>query len=255
MAYGLLSKLLMGAPQTLQGPGSGVLAQLLSQQGMPMGGGTGQGDFPPPPDPASQMPMAGQPASPSGFSDLLSPEVALPMAGALMAGPTFGAGMGQALAGAGPALAGLRDKNRSKAYLSQNFPELAAMSDAGAPMDVLWKAALHKRGIGSDTTYSTPTLMTKPDGTQTYVMFGNDGSMKEMTGQGGLKPGKVTYRDAGTYTSVLTFRWQRNRTNPEGHLRRRLSSARGHRSGQEAGGGPSPLPEHDGQDAGASNRL
>lgn len=195
-----LSKLLMGAPQTLSPPGGG-LAQLL-QQGLPMGGGVGQGAYPPPP-PVDLGQPAAQPASGGGFLDnLLSPEVALPMAGALMSGPTFGAGMGQALTGAGPAIAGLRDKNRSKAYLSQNFPELAAMSDAGAPMDVLWKAALAKRGIGKDTSYSSPTLMTKPDGSQTYVMFGNDGTLKPLE-TGDLKPGKTTTRDLGTAWGVV----------------------------------------------------
>jgi hypothetical protein len=137
------------------------------------------------------------PAMSPGY-DFFAPENAMPVAAALLKGPTFGDSLGGAFA----QLGGSMQRDHAKRVLAQQYPDLASFVDAGVDPTDLMKLAPAKKLIGSPT-FGTPTLMTKPDGTQTYVMFGNDGSMKEMTGQGGLKPGKVTYRDAGTYTSVL----------------------------------------------------
>lgn len=218
MAYGLLSRLLMGSPQTLT-PGSGVLQSLLQPMSngyqLPPGAQPSGDTYPDHPDypalgggtlPGAKYPpapSAAQPASSSALSDFLSPEIALPMAGALMAGPTFGEGMGNALSYGGRALGAKNSENKTKAYLAANFPDLSALADAGAPTDVLWKAALLKKGIGDKgVTYSTPTLMAGKNGDE-YVMFGSDGTMKPLANESGLRPGKITYREGGTYTSVI----------------------------------------------------
>jgi hypothetical protein len=186
MAYGALQSLL-SANRPMQSSLTDAIAAYL-----PMGGGQGPGEFPAPP-PAGGFPA---PTPVSGY-DFFAPENAMPVAAALLKGPTFGDSLGGAFA----QLGGSMQRDHAKRVLAQQYPDLASFVDAGVdPSDLMKLAAAKKL---KDTTFGTPTLMTKPDGTQTYVMFGNDGSMKEMTGQGGLKPGKVTYRDAGTYTSVL----------------------------------------------------
>jgi hypothetical protein len=186
MAYGALSSLL-SANRPMQSSLTDAIAAYL-----PMGGGQGPGEFPAPP-PAGGFPA---PTPVSGY-DFFAPENAMPVAAALLKGPTFGDSLG----GAFEQLGGSMQRDHAKRLLKQQYPDLATFVDAGADPAELLKIAAAKKL--KDTTFGTPTLMTKPDGTQTYVMFGNDGSMKEMTGAGNLKPGKVTYRDAGTYTSVL----------------------------------------------------
>lgn len=144
------------------------------------------------------------------LTDILNPQVALPMAGAMIAGRTPAAGFGDALALGGMGLGKLNEtrkldaeKQRTKDYLTKSHPELAQMVDMGLPIEDAWKEALKlDHPTTSDVRYSAPTLMSKPDGSQTYVMFGDNGSMKSLDG-GNLKPGKVTYRNSGTYTSVL----------------------------------------------------
>ncbi len=151
MAYGLLNKLLMGSPQRFD-PANGVLPGGFLQSLLRGGGGVdtlaGGG--------GSDAITAGQPSAPQpmqpqggGLSDLLNPEIALPMAGALMSGPTFGQGLGQALDYAGQGIGVLKAdrkaeaaRNQTKAYLAKNFPQIASLVDAGMPIDKAWDLAL-----------------------------------------------------------------------------------------------------------------
>lgn len=143
--YGLLASTLMGRPQSFSGGGS--LAELLMQSGLPMGGGMGGGQFPPAPQMQPQMP---QQSSGGGFLDsLLSPEVALPMAGRLIAGPSSGQGIGEALAFGGEAIGKIGERrkaeaeqNRSLQILNQMRPDLAQLVSAGMPMSEAWNNML-----------------------------------------------------------------------------------------------------------------
>jgi hypothetical protein len=74
--------------------------------------------------------MPGQ--SRGGFGQLLSPEVALPMAAALMGNQGNMQNFGNAFGQAGPALAQTRDNNKTYQWLQQNAPEYAQLMDGGA---------------------------------------------------------------------------------------------------------------------------
>ena len=83
------------------------------------------------------------------LTDLLNPQVALPMAGALMGGRTFQSGLGDAMAMGGFGLGKLgetrkvdAERQRTKDYLAKSHPELAQMVDMGLPIEDAWKEAL-----------------------------------------------------------------------------------------------------------------
>nr|WMC99343.1 hypothetical protein RAR13_11865 [Aminobacter aminovorans] len=99
----------------------------------------------------AQVPGAMQ-QQPGFMSQLLDPAVALPMAGALLGNQGNSANFGNALSAAGPAMAQRRElqaqtaqKNKTLEYLRQNSPDLAAMVDAGMPMNEAWGAFVQQR--------------------------------------------------------------------------------------------------------------
>lgn len=173
-------------------PVQGNLAEALANF-LPMGGGMGQGQFPPPPPPGGFAPQAVPSYSGSSFLD---PENAMPIAAALMKGPTFGDALGNAFAAYGET-----DKRRkSRDYLAKNFPELASFAEAGAPEEVLWRAALKKQGVGNDVTYGkAPIYGTDPTTGETVLgTIGDDGSFKKLdTGGFDVSTG-IEKIDAGT---------------------------------------------------------
>jgi hypothetical protein len=151
--YSLFSPNLMGQPQR----SSSLLQSLL--QGDDGGG------------PGNLMSLLGQgtqaPAAPeqgwgdrvkSRLNDLLDPSVALPMAGAMIAGESPEESFGNAFMIGGKGLGEMRGERRAEAekmkaldYLRTTNPELAQMVDSGMPLEAAWGAALKKKGGDSGT--------------------------------------------------------------------------------------------------------
>ncbi|EXL09708.1 hypothetical protein [Aquamicrobium defluvii] len=74
-----------------------------------------------------------------GFlQQLLSPEVAMPMAAALMGNQGNAANFGNAFGAYGQASAQMAGKNKTLDYFRQNAPEFAAMVEAGMPVNEAW---------------------------------------------------------------------------------------------------------------------
>ncbi|TDR34332.1 hypothetical protein [Aquamicrobium defluvii] len=74
-----------------------------------------------------------------GFlQQLLAPEVAMPMAAALMGNQGNAANFGNAFGAYGQASAQMAGKNKTLEYFRQNAPEFAAMVEAGMPVNEAW---------------------------------------------------------------------------------------------------------------------
>lgn len=121
-----------GLASALQ-PQGGLLQRLLGG-GAPSSGGLGQ-----------------------RLQDILNPQVALPMAGAMIAGRTPAAGFGDALALGGMGLGKLNETRKTEAekkrtidYLTKAHPDLAQAIDMGLPVGDAWGEAL-KRDRGEDS--------------------------------------------------------------------------------------------------------
>lgn len=90
----------------------------------------------------------------NGLRSLLDPSIALPMAGAMMSGPTTAQGIGNAFTAAGEGFATRRDEqkrllemNKTFQYLQQTNPELAQMVQAGMPVAEAWKMITEDRKL------------------------------------------------------------------------------------------------------------
>lgn len=86
------------------------------------------------------------------LQNLLAPEVAMPVAAALMGSQGNTANLGNAFGAYGQAQSQLRQTNEQKAQLNktmdffrQNAPEFAAAVDAGMPLDQAWKTYTQQR--------------------------------------------------------------------------------------------------------------
>lgn len=97
----------------------------------------------------AQVPGSTQPM---GLGGLLNPEVAMPIAGALMGNQGNWQNIGNAFAAAGQGLGQQRElqaqtaqKNKTLDYLRQNAPELASMVDAGMPLTEAWQTLTKQR--------------------------------------------------------------------------------------------------------------
>ena len=110
-----------------QGPGGGIMQNLMGQR--PTSAQTPGSSFG------------------SGLRDLLSPEIALPMAAGLLTGRTNAEGFGNAFAALGDA----RKGNRTKKFLEQRYPEIAQMVDAGLSPSDAFKLAMEERRIEAQT--------------------------------------------------------------------------------------------------------
>lgn len=87
------------------------------------------------------MPQFSQPPGNQGsgfLQQLLSPEVAMPMAQALMGNQGNAANFGNAFGAYGQAQAQTAGKNKTLDYFRQNAPEFAAMVEAGMPVNEAW---------------------------------------------------------------------------------------------------------------------
>jgi hypothetical protein len=81
----------------------------------------------------------------SFLQTLLSPEVAMPMAQALMGQQGNMANFGNALGAYGTAQAQRAGQNKTLEYFRQNAPEFAAMVESGMPMDQAWQTYAKQR--------------------------------------------------------------------------------------------------------------
>jgi len=100
----------------------------------------------------NQAQMPGQASQPTGLARLLQPEVALPMAAALMGQNGNMGNLSNAFGAAGPALQAQQaeykkreQENKTLAFLKQNDPALAALVEGGAPMGEVWGAYMQKQ--------------------------------------------------------------------------------------------------------------
>jgi hypothetical protein len=199
MAYGLFNPQLMGQPQ-----GFGLMDQLRPKKPGLMdmlGGGV------PPQAPA---PSYGERLS-SRFSDLLDPSVAMPMAGALIAGENPEESFGGAFAEAGHGLgvikkerAAKEQENKAMAFLQSKRPDLAEAVAAGMPISEAWSRAL---GSSGGVTYSkTPVYGTDANGKTGLGVIGDDGSFKLIdTGDFNVESG-MDKVDLGTQWGLLNKR-------------------------------------------------
>ena len=81
-----------------------------------------------------------------GFlQQLLAPEVAMPIAAALMGQQGNAANFGNAFGAYGQAQAQMRGKNKTLDYFRQNAPEFAQMVDAGMPINEAWQTYTRQR--------------------------------------------------------------------------------------------------------------
>lgn len=89
--------------------------------------------------------MPGSAQSGGLLSNILAPEVALPMAAALMGNQGNMQNIGNAFALGGQQLAQTRGKNQTMEFFRQQAPEFAQMIDAGMPVQEAWQAYTKQR--------------------------------------------------------------------------------------------------------------
>jgi len=91
---------------------------------------------------AMQTPRHAQPPQTQSFlRNMLSPEVALPAAGALLGNKGNAANLGAAFEAMGPGL----QKNKTMQFLRQNNPEIAQMVDSGLPIANAFQFLMEER--------------------------------------------------------------------------------------------------------------
>lgn len=84
-------------------------------------------------------------SQPSGFSQMMQPEVLAAMAGQLLGNQGNAANFGNAFQAAAPAMAQTRQKNKTYDFFKQNAPEYAQMMDAGMPVSKAWEEYTQQR--------------------------------------------------------------------------------------------------------------
>lgn len=155
--------------------------------------------------PQAQTPGTGM----ERFRSLLSPEVALPMAAALLGNQGNAANFGSAFAAAGPALAQRKQKNQTLTVLRANAPELADMVEAGMPVDEAWNLYGKQRmaQMPGNVEYGlNPIWGTDEAGNPVLGTMGKDGSFKKVdTGGFNLSTG-VDKVDLGTQWGLINKR-------------------------------------------------
>jgi hypothetical protein len=163
----------------------------------------------------AQVPGATQ--QPSGLQQLFSPEVAMPVAAALLGNQGNAANFGNAFAAYGQTKAQTAAKNKTMDFFRQNAPEYASMVDAGLPLDEAWKSYTHQKyaqkgqGIinaGSGNLYDsatgkwlsapgggvqskaglTPVLLQNDNGDLIYGQATQDGKIVASSMPDGYKP-------------------------------------------------------------------
>ena len=105
----------------------------------------------------------------------LSPEVAMPIAGALMGSDGNTANFGKALSMYGMQAAQTGRQNKTMEFLRKNAPDMAAMLEAGAPMEDVWSQYVQSRQA------QKPSYMSMGDG---YALNENTGEFLASPGAG-----------------------------------------------------------------------
>jgi hypothetical protein len=116
------------------------------------------------------------------LQQLFSPEVAMPVAAALLGNQGNAANFGNAFAAYGQTKAQTAAKNKTMDFFRQNSPEFAAMVDAGMPMDEAWK------------TYTQQKYAKAPQGTSDMQEYE---AAKAQGFQGTLMDFMVKMKEAG----------------------------------------------------------
>lgn len=136
---------------------------------------------------------------------MLAPEIALPMAGAMMMGRTPGESFGNAFMIGGQAMGEQkmkeeeqRQQNATLAYLQKSRPDLAAAVSAGMPMQMAWQHAFSKGGADGASYSKTPVYMTDDSGNTVLGTIGDDGSFKKIDTGGLSVASGIDKIDAGT---------------------------------------------------------
>ena len=155
----------------------------------------------------NQAQMPGQASQPSGLQRLLAPEVALPMAAALMGNQGNAANLGNAFAMGGQGLqaqkAGMQeqaDKNKTLQFLQQNAPEIADAVANGMPIQEGWKVYTQQRFAqqsGTPKVYGSPVWGTE-NGKDAIGAYDETGTFRVLD-TGGFQPSRgVTMQNTGT---------------------------------------------------------
>jgi hypothetical protein len=112
--------------------------------------------------------MPGMARQPSGLARILQPEVALPMAAALLGNQGNMQNFGNAFGAAGPALTQQKElqaqtaaQNKTVDFFKQNAPEYGAMIDAGMPVNEAWQLYTQQR-------YAKPAGDSRPSSIQEW---------------------------------------------------------------------------------------
>lgn len=144
-----------------------------------------------------------------GFlQQLLSPEVAMPMAAALMGNQGNAANFGNAFGAYGQAQAQRAGQNKTLEYFRQNAPEFAAMVEAGMPVNEAWGTYTKQRYAqkAGPRFGLNPIYGTDDEGNPAISVLGDDGSMKRVdTGGFNISTG-VDRVDLGTQWGLLDKR-------------------------------------------------
>lgn len=153
--------------------------------------------------------FAQTPGQTGGFlQQLLAPEVAMPMAAALMGNQGNAANFGNAFGAYGQAVAQRAGQNKTLEYFRQNAPEFAAMVEAGMPVSDAWQTYTKQRyAQKAGPTYGlTPIYGTDEQGNTVLGTLGNDGSFKRIeTGDFRVSTG-VDKVDLGTHYGLVDKR-------------------------------------------------
>jgi hypothetical protein len=145
-----LAQLLGAVPPGGLRAGGGSLASLLAS-GLDMGGGVGQGPFPGPPSSTDgrqlgdiALPLNAPSQQPpwSEPFDLLAPENAFPVAGALISGPDNATAIGNAFTIGGDLYGKSKSRKKALSDLASINPTMARLAAVGAPLDKLWETTL-----------------------------------------------------------------------------------------------------------------
>lgn len=177
----------------------------------------------------------GGPPKAQGFGQrmrgLLDPEIAMPVAAALLSGQGNQQNFGAAFAQLGQGIGARRDRNQTMEFLRQNSPELAEAIDAGMPTSEAWELYTHERTAqkpkrnlhsagdgrfydadndswieapsnpnGSPETGLVPQLMQDADGNMIYVQPTKDGRLVPSQTPDGYRP--VSPYDRSLQTSA-----------------------------------------------------
>lgn len=134
--------------------------------------------------PQAQAP--GAMSQPSGLARILQPEIALPMAAALLGNQGNAANFGNAFGAAGQGLQAqksrqeeLAQQNRTLEYFKQNAPEFAEMVASGMPVGEAWKTYTEQR-------YAKPArndYAERREAAEQYGLTGDDATSFVLTGQ------------------------------------------------------------------------